>query len=332
MESEPIPPPTRRRINRAALASLGLLAAPRIGRAQGGDFPNRALRIVVPFAAGSGSDVYSRFFGKKLSELLGQPVVVENRPGADGAIAVRSLQSDPPDGHTLFLGSNTPMAVNLATLRTFPYDPVKDLRPISGMTRSMALFMVPPRSPLRTVADLEERGRRQPAVQSGTYSVGYQLAAAQFSSKAGFAFETVLYRGLAQTLTDLMGQRIELAVIDSTGSIPTAKSGEVRALAVTGEQRHPDLPEVPTLRESGYPEAVHYSWTAFWVDARTPDQRVNALSEAMEKALAQPDSRSFIEANGAEIMPFGPERMREFQMSEIDRFRRAAEASNFQPQ
>jgi len=230
------------------------------------------------------------------------------------------------------LGSNSPMAVNVVTVKNLIYDPVVDLRPVAGMTRSMAVFMVGNDSALRTIDDLVQRGRKQPLLNAGTYSPGYQLAAAQFTSKAGTPFQTVMYKGLSQTITDVIGNQIDLAVVDSTGSVSTATSGRARALLVTGDTRHPELPDVPTLKESGYPEAVHYSWTSFWVLAQTPDATVRILADAMQKALAQPDSKTFIEQTGAEIMPLDPKEMRTFQLAEIERFRKAAQDSGFKPE
>ncbi len=325
--------PMRRRVLTfcAVLALSGLWSSSPV-LAQVSNFPSKPIKVLVPFTAGSGSDVYARFFGKKLSEILGQPVIVENKPGAGGALAVQSLKNEPADGYTMLLGSNSPMAVNVVTVKNLAYDPVVDLRPVAGMTRSMAVFMVGNESSLKTVADLVERGRKQPPLNAGTYSPGYQLAAAQFTSKTGTPFQTVMYKGLSQTITDVIGNQIDLAVVDSTGSVSTATSGKARALLVTGDTRHPELPNVPTLKESGYPEAVHYSWTSFWVAAQTPDATVNILADAMQKALAQPDSKKFIEQTGAEVMPLGPEAMRVFQLAEIERFRKAAQDSGFKPE
>lgn len=301
-------------------------------QAQTVQFPTKSIRILVPFTAGSGADVYARYFGKKLSEILKQPVIVENKPGAGGSLAVQALKADPADGYTLFMGSNSPMAVNVVAIKNMSYDPVKDLRPIAGTTRSMAVFMTSPQSPLKTVKDLEERGRKQPPLNAGFYSPGYELAAAQFTSKAGTPFQTVNYKGLSQTMTDVIGGQVDLAVVDSTGSVASAVSGKSHAIAVTGDQRHPELPNVPTLKESGYPDAVHYSWTSFWVAASTPDSIVKILSDAMQKALAEPDSKAFVEKTGGELMPLNPEQMRKFQLEEIERFSKAAKDSGFKPE
>lgn len=307
---------------------LALLASGQAA-AQQVNFPTKPIHILVPLAAGSGADMYSRFFGKKLSEILNVPVIVENKLGGGGAVAIQAVKNDPPDGYTIFMGSNSPAAANVATIKNLPYDPLKDLRPISGMTRSMAVFMVSNQSPLKTMDDLLKRGRQQPPLNIGYYTHGYQLAGAQLTVKAELITQPVMYKGLAQVMTDVIGNQVDMAVVDSTGSVSTAVSGKVRALLVTGTNRHPELPDVPTLVESGYPEAVHYSWTAFFVNPKTPDAIVSILADAMKKALAQPDSIAFIEQTGAEPMPLDPQQMRAFQESEIKRFIKAAQSINF---
>jgi len=314
----------------AKCLALGLaLLASGQAAAQQVNFPTKPIHILVPLAAGSGADMYSRFFGKKLSEILNVPVIVENKLGGGGAVAIQTVKNDPPDGYTIFMGSNSPAAANVATIKNLPYDPLKDLRPISGMTRSMAVFMVSNQSTLRTMDDLLKRGHQQPPLNIGYYTHGYQLAGAQLTVKAELITQPVMYKGLSQVMADVIGNQVDMAVVDSTGSVSTAVSGKVRALLVTGTNRHPELPDVPTLVESGYPEAIHYSWTAFFVNAKTPDAIVSVLADAMKKALAQPDSIAFIEQTGAEPMPLDPQQMRAFQESEIKRFIKAAQSINF---
>lgn len=300
--------------------------------AQTSNFPNKPIKIVVPFGAGSGADTYARYFGKKISEILGQPVIVENKPGAGGAIAVNILKTEPADGYTMLMGSNSPLAANVVTVKDLPYDPVKDLRPISGITKSMAVFAVNKDSNIKTVADLEKRGKESKPINIGIYSTGYQLAGAQFTSKAKSNVQNIVYKGSGQTVTDLIGGQIDLAVIDSTGAVNMHNGGKYRIVAVTGDNRHPNMPDVPTLKESGYPEAVHYSWTAFWVNSKTPDAIVKVLSDAMKKALAEPESQAFITKTDAEVMALGPDELRKFQLQDIERYRKAAKDSGFQAQ
>jgi len=316
----------RRRI----LAMLGAAPALALGTgARATEFPSKAVRIIVPFGPGSGSDVYARYFGQQLADRIGQAVIVENKAGAGGAIAVRALQTAPADGYTILLGSNSPMAVNVSAYRQLPYDPVKDLRPLCGLTRSMAVLVVPNNSPLHTVEDLVARGKQQPQMNMGTYSAGYQLGIAPFLDEAGFKWQDVMYKGLSQTTTDVIGGQIDIAVIDTPGSVNVVNAGQMRAIAVTGTDRHPELPNVPTLVESGYHKAVHYSWTSLWVHADTPNPLVQRISDELLQVLSNPESAEFVRKNGGEIMPYNPERMRSFQTSEIKRFTSAVDSLNF---
>jgi tripartite-type tricarboxylate transporter receptor subunit TctC len=239
------------------------------------------------------------------------------------------LQTAPADGYTILLGSNSPMAVNVSAYRQLPYDPVKDLRPLCGLTRSMAVLVVPNNSPLHTVEDLVARGKQQPQMNMGTYSAGYQLGIAPFLDEAGFKWQDVMYKGLSQTTTDVIGGQIDIAVIDTPGSVNVVNAGQMRAIAVTGTDRHPELPNVPTLVESGYHKAVHYSWTSLWVHADTPNPLVQRISDELLQVLSNPESAEFVRKNGGEIMPYNPERMRSFQTSEIKRFTSAVDSLNF---
>jgi len=325
--------PHRRRLLQGITFALPAAAAPfpaaHAQAAASAAFPSRPLRIVVPFGPGSGSDVYARYFGKMLGERVGQPLIVENKPGGGGAIAVATITSADADGHNILLGSNSPMAVNVSAYKSLPYDPLVDVTPLCGLTRSMAVIVVSESSPLRTLDDLVKRGKQGPPLNMGTYSTGYQLAAAPFLEQAGFTWQNVPYKGLGQTTTDVIGNQIDVAVIDTPGTTQIVKSGKIRALAVTGSKRHPDMPEVPTLVELGYQDAVHYSWTSLWVKNGTPQPIIDTLAGHLLTILGEPASRDFVATNSGEIMPFGPADMRKFQRDEINRFARAVRSLNF---
>ena len=319
----------RRRIL-SMLAAAPALSLGRYAMANTDDYPNKALRIIVPFSPGSGSDVYARYFGQQLSGRIGQAVVVENRPGAGGAIAVKALQSAPADGYTILLGSNSPMSVNVPAYKELAYDPVKDLRPLCGLSRSMAVIVVPTSSPIQNLDDLVKRGKQQPPLNMGTYSAGYQLAAAPFLAQAGFKWQDINYKGLSQTTADVVGGQVDVAVIDTPGSVNIVNSGQMRAIAVTGTERHPEMPDVPTLLEKGYDGASHYSWTSLWVANDTPDALVEKISGELLAVLNDPEAAKFVASKGGEIMPFGPDDMRKFQLSEIQRFTSAVDTLEFE--
>lgn len=311
--------------------AIGVMGAALPMAAQAADeFPQRPISIYVPFGPGSGSDVFARYFGEKLSEKMGTPVVVENKPGAGGAIAMNALRSASADGHTILLGSNSPMAANVSVFKQLPFDPVTDVVPISGLSRSMAVIAVPKDSAINDLDDLIEAAKQEPGLNMGTYSPGYELAAAPFLEQADISWQNIPYKGLAQTTTDLIGGQIDVAVIDTPGTVGTIKSGQIKAVAVTGDSRHPELPDVPTLEELDYEDAVHYSWTAFWVHTDTPEEIVEKLSGTMLEILAEPESKEFVAKSSAEIMPYDTEQMRAFQLSEIERFATAVDTLGFE--
>ncbi len=314
--------------------TLGLAALmPATVLAQPKDFPMRPLKIVVPFTTGSTSDAASRFFAEQLTSELGQQVLVENRTGANGVIAIQALLSAPADGHTLLLGAISLLSINPIAVKNLPYDPVRDLKPISGIARGMNVFVVPADADMRTLADLVARAKtRAQPLNLGSFAPGYFLSAEWFARLAGITFNPVPYKGQAPILTDLVGNQLDLALVDLGGALPLLKSGKVRAVAVTGETRHPEMPDVPTVRESGYPEFVRYSWGGFYVRADTPDALTNRLADAMQNVLARPQSKQFAARQAQELMPYRPAEMLKFQLDELERMRKVADAIGFKPQ
>ena len=307
-------------------AFLGLLVLLPVAHGQDKNFPERAVKIIVPFTAGSGSDTSARFFAEQLAAIFGQPFVVENRPGASGVLAVMAVKTAPPDGHTILLASNSPISVNPIVIKGLPYDPIKDLRPISGVTRGMNAFIVAPNSSIKTLADLVAASKAKP-LNAGTYSAGYHLALEWFSSLAVAKVLNIPYKGGAQVFADVMGNQLDWGIADMGGVATLVQAGKIRALAVSGETRHPYFPDVPTIKESGYPDYVNYSWTSFYVRSDTPDVIADKLAAAMQKALASPAAKNFVEKTGGELMPHQPDVMRKFQQTELERFRRIAAAA-----
>lgn len=318
-------------MKRMWLAFLALMLLAPLAFGQAKDFPNKPVKVIVPYTAGSGSDTAARFFGEKLAAVLGQPFVVENRPGASGVISVMTVKSAPADGYSILLASNSPLSVNAVTIKDLPYDPLKDLKPLSGLTRGMNAFVVAPNSKLMTLADLVTAAKKEPQpLNAGSYSDGYQLAVEWLANVMGVKFNYIPYKGGAQVFADVMGNQLDFGLVDMGGVLPLLKSGRLRALAVTGEKRHAEYPNAPTVRESGYPEYVNYAWTSFCVRAETPDDVTAKLSDALQKVLTTSEARDFVNRMGAELMPLAPDAMRKFQRNEIERFRRIAEVAGFQ--
>jgi tripartite-type tricarboxylate transporter receptor subunit TctC len=318
-------------MRKASVALLVLAFASPLAWSQ--TFPNRPIRVLVPFTAGSGSDTAARFFGDRISATLGQPVVVENKPGADAVIAVMAAKSAPADGYTILLASISPIAVNPVVLKDLPYDPLRDFKPLSGLTRGMNVLVVAPGSSIKTLAELVAAAKKAPAPLSvGSYSMGYRLVIEWFAGLAGIKISYVPYKGAAPVFNDVMGRQLDYGIVDMGGAVSLIKAGKMRALAVSGEKRHPEAPGVPTIMESGYPELVTYSWTSFYVRSETPEDATSKLAGALQKALATNEAREFIRVTGGELMPYPPEAMRKFQRDELDRFRRIAEAAGIKPE
>ncbi len=297
-------------------------------------FPSRGLRIVVPTSPGSGSDIVGRFFAEQLTAVLGQSVVVENRAGGNGVIAAMAVKQAPADGYTLFLGTNTHLAVNPVTIKDIPYDAVKDFKPISGLTRGMMVLIASgANNRINTLAELVQAGRdSQKRLNVGSYTAGFHLSAEWFGALTKTHHVNVPYRGAPEVFLALLGNQIDWAVSDLIAAMPQVKGGKLRALAVTGEIRHPDYPEIPTAKELGYPEYVNYTWTTLTVRSETPEAITQRLVEAVQKVLALPATKEFTRKIGSDPLLLATQDMRRFQISEIERFRAVATSAGIKPQ
>lgn len=313
------------------LAGMSMFAVSAIAQVE--SFPTRPLKIVVPTSPGSGSDTTARFFGEALSTALGQPVIIENKPGANGVIAAMAVKQAPADGYTIFLGTNTHMAVNPSVVKDLPYDAVKDFKPLTGLARGMMIFIAPTGSKISNIADLVSIAKSsKQQLNVGTYTAGFHLSAEWFASSSGAKSVNVPYKGAPEVFTALMGDQLDWAVSDLIAAMPQVKAGKLKALAVSGDKRHSDYPEIPTIKESGFPDYVNYTWTSMYIRAETPAVVTIRLVEAIQKILASASAREFIAKIGSEPMPPGPAEMRKFQLSETERFRQVANAAGIKPQ
>ena len=315
---------------RSLFATLVLLA---FGAQAQDAFPSRALKIVVPTSPGSGSDTVARYVGEQLAAALGQPVLIENKPGANGVLAAMAVKQAPADGYSIFLGTNTHMAVNPILVKDLPYDSVKDFKFVSGFARGMMMFVAPPNTKLKNAAELVNAAKTTAQRLSvGSYTAGFQLSAAWFASVSGTQHVYVPYKGAPEVFTALMGDQLDWAVTDLIAAVPQVRAGKLKAIAVSGDKRHPDSPDVPTLKESGYPEYVNYTWTSIVIRAETPEPVTAKLVDAMQKILATQGAKDFTAKIGSEPLALGPAEMRKFQLSETERFRRIADGAGIKPQ
>ena len=322
------------RIGAALTLGIALCAlAPHAVLGQSRDFPNRPVKLIVPFAPGSATDISGRFFGNQLAIVLGQPVIIENRPGADGSIGIMAAKNAPADGYTHVVAGWTNLTVNPVVMKDLPYDPIKDLKPVSGLTRSMLGLTVAGDSPSRTLGDLVAAAKKSPKLLDfGTFSAGYLLAMEWFANTSGVRFNHVPYKSGATINTDLMGNQIT-ATVDAMSALgPLVKSGKLRVLAVTGEARHPDFPDIPTVKESGYPEYSIYGWSAIYTRAETHDDITNKMAEAMQKVMASAAAQEYRKKVGSEFLAGPPSAMRQFQLDQFQNFKRVADSAGIKPE
>ena len=312
-------------MRKTLVATFALLAL----AAQAQDvFPSRPLKIVVPTSPGSGSDTTARFFGEQLATALGQSVVIDNKPGANGVIAAMAVKQAPADGYTIFLGTNTHMAVNPIVVKDLPYDTIKDFKPLTGLARGMMIFVASPNSKISNVTELVAAAKSsKQQLNVGTYTAGFHLSAEWFASATNTKYVNVPYKGAPEVFLGVMGDQLDWAVSDLIAAIPQVKAGKLKALAVSGEKRHADYPEIPTIKESGYPDYVNYTWTSMYIRSETPEAVTARLVDALQKILATPGAREFTAKIGSDPMPLNPADMRKFQISETERFRRIANAA-----
>jgi tripartite-type tricarboxylate transporter receptor subunit TctC len=318
---------------RHALLALGASLAWAAGaRAQAPTFPNRPIKFIVPFAAGSGGDTSGRFFAEQLGPVIGQPVLVENRPGGSGSLGAVFVKNAPPDGHTVLVAGWSAQTVNPITMRDLAYDPMKDFKPISGLTRSVIGFVVGAGSKYRTMKDVIADAKAGKALNVGTISAGQEIILALLGEIAGVKFVNVPYKSGSQMLTDAIGGQIDLAVEGMTAAGALVNAGKLRALMVAGDNRHPQFPDVPTSAESGFPGYTSYGWSALYVRADTPDPITQQLADAMQKVLASEAANAYARRLGSEIMAMGAANMRRFELSELERFRMVAEKAGIKPE
>ncbi len=286
-------------------------------------FPDKPVRFVVGFTPGGPSDILARALGDRLAAQLGQPIVVENRPGAGGNVAAEAVAHGAPDGHTWLLGNNSILATNQALYRRLPYDPARDFAPVALVAVQPNILVVHPAVPARSVAELVAYAKMHPGklnyASSGSGAAAH-LAGELFKAMTGVDMVHVPYKGAQPALTDVLGGQDQLMFATSASVIPYIKAGRLRALAVTTAQRSPALPELPTVAESGVPGFEATTWHGVVVPAATPRAVVLKLNEEINRALADPQLRARLDALGAEVAGGTPEQFAEYIAREIPKW------------
>ncbi len=309
---------------RTFLASLtGSVAAPALAKA----FATRPITFVVPFAPGGGTDVIARLVGQKAAESLHQPVVVENRAGAAGAIANRSVIAAPADGHTLLIGTAGTQAASPAVNPTIGFNPLVDLAPVAMLGATPNLLVVHPDLAARSVADLVALAKAEPATlayaSSGTGTVSH-LSGALFASQAGIHMNHVPYRGAGPANNDLVAGHVRIMFDTPVSLLPLVQANRVRALAVTSAERLAALPDVPTLRESGFPDYLAELWIGAFVPRHTPAAAITSLERSLLGAIAAPEIDARMRQLGFEPRPGNAAALRDTLAADFARWGRLA--------
>ncbi|MBO9354184.1 tripartite tricarboxylate transporter substrate binding protein [Bordetella petrii] len=311
----------------AALAASAMLAAP---LAQAQSYPDHSITLVVPFTAAGISDNQSRLLARKLADSLGQPVVVENRPGASGMIGAEAVARAKPDGYTLLYGTHGTQAANLALFDNVRFDPPKDLRAVHSLFRQSTVLVTNAQTPYRSLQDLVQAARQRPnAINYASAGSGTQthLAAAKLQAAAGIALTHIPYKGAGPALSDVLGGSVELMFSYPESVGQHIQAGKLRALAVAGKNRLDILPDVPTMAEAGYPDATLEGWSGIFVPAGTPDEAVAKLAAAIESATEAPDVAESMAAIGSFPMGLSDADFQRFVEQEVPRWKEVVRQS-----
>lgn len=318
------------RLLTAALASLLMFNA----SAQSQKFPDRPLRLIVPFSAGGVTDLVARVYAEELTKALGQTVVVENRTGANGAIAVDGLKQAPADGHTLMLATIGTQAINPALFPKLRYAP-GDFEYVTMLTTVPQLLVVNAKSPVKTVAEFVEHAKKNPGKLSyGSSGIGSapHLAVEIFASRAGFEAIHVPYRGSSQSTLDLIAGELDFMIDPVTTTVPFVESGKLRALAVSTPQRYDNLPDIPTIAESGYPDYDVGVWNTIAVLKGTPQPVIERLASESQRILKSASVQKRLLEVGALPVVASPDEARAFVEREQKKYLEAIRAANITAQ
>ena len=310
---------------------LALLVAPWV-HAQP-TFPSRPITLVVPFTPGSTSDISARLVAQKIAGPLGQPVVVENRPGANGQLAMQAVARAAPDGHTLVVGSVSATVVPTVLQKSVPFDILKDFAPVSIIAGTTLVLLAAKEAPYNTIAELVATAKKAPGTLNYANSAGlYRVAMEALNLQAGIDLNGIAYKGPAEAANDLLGGRLSVAP-DSLGSATRLiQAGRTKALAVLSGRRSPALPDVPTMQELGYKDFDFNGWISILAPAGTPMPILQRLHDEMAKAVASEDVRQQYIKVALDPVTMGPKEYRELLEREIAKYQRIGREAKIEKQ
>ncbi|MBB3014103.1 Bug family tripartite tricarboxylate transporter substrate binding protein [Cupriavidus alkaliphilus] len=307
---------------RCWLAVIAMLALPVSAHAQ---YPERPIKLILPFPAGSATDGAARYIAQDVGKALGQPMVIENHAGADGIIAAQLAKRAAPDGYTLFVSTNSAHGSNPALYDSLPYDPVADFAPVAGLIRIPITLVVKKDFPADDVAGFVKLARQRSSAKSLSYGSGNtsnRVAAELVKAAAKIDMINVQYRGTPQALNDLLASQIDVMFVDPYSAMGFINAGQVKVLAVLDSVRHPLLPNVPTMSEAGYKDTQVVTWAAAFAPAKTRQDIVDRLSQAFGQSLAKVQTREALRRMAMTPMEMNASELRAFVASELSRWQK----------
>jgi tripartite-type tricarboxylate transporter receptor subunit TctC len=292
-------------------------------------YPGKPIRIIVGYSAGGGNDIIVRVMQPELQKGLGQPIVVENRPGAQSIVAAELVAKAPADGYTLLMGPSGPMTINPATYAKLPYHPQRDFAPISMICSFPLIVVVSSSLPVKTIHDLVAYAKANPGKANYASSAGvFQVATELFKQKTGTQFEMIPYKGSGESVQAVIAGQVTMTIVDPAPAAGPLKAGTIRGLAVTSAQRHPNWPDVPTMAEAGVPDMAIPVWTAFFAPAKTPPAIVSRLQKEVARVVHLPEVKERFATMG--LVPVGSteQELARVVARDIEKYTAVAKAAN----
>ena len=313
----------------AALLAAAFLGTPAMAQ----NYPTKPIKFIVPFAAGSATDTLARVLGQHVTASLGQPVTVENTPGASGQIAAAAAQRAAPDGYTIFITSSTTHAANQSLFKKLSYDPIGGFEPVTKLGDITLALALHPKVPAGSVNELIDYAKKNPGkVTFGSGSSSSRIAGELIKILAGVDMLHVPYKSNPQAITDLLGGQIDMVFADVSTTMPQIRAGKVKGLAVSSAQRSPLAPELPTMQEAGVPGYELTAWFAAFVPAQTPKPVIERLNTAFRAALADKSASEALLKAGIEPVSSTAEELRGYVVAETEKWAKIVKAAGIEPE
>jgi tripartite-type tricarboxylate transporter receptor subunit TctC len=301
--------------------------------AQGSAYPNQPVRLIVGFAAGGGNDVLARVLADKLSQRLGQPVIVENKPGAGGVTAAAFVLGQPADGYTVLVGATGAMTIAPAVTKTMPFETLRDFTPVSMIASFPLVMVVSAQSEFKTVQDVVAWSKKNPdKANYATSSPTFTLSTELFKLRTGAVAQGIPYRGSGESVTGVLGGQTTMAIVDPLPAMPLVQSGQLRALGITSLARPPELPDVPTMQEAGVADLNIPIWSGIFVRKGTPDAILAKLESEIRATLQLPDVKARFRTLVTDAVGNSSDEFKAIIEADIARWSAVVKAANIQPQ